>query len=101
MTIWNRHTPESHDYLIGSHECLLLFTPSCCGPFTICSGLWDCSDVLRMCVLYVIFGSKVRQRTFRCVAMDIRMLFNLRSRLLIYSAGSGENKVHVVCLHLV
>ena len=22
---------RSHDCLIGSHECLLLFTPSCCG----------------------------------------------------------------------
>ena len=21
----------SHDYRVGSHECLLLFTPSCCG----------------------------------------------------------------------
>ena len=22
---------QSHDCLIGNHECLLLFTPSCCG----------------------------------------------------------------------
>ena len=22
---------RSHDCLVGSHECLLLFTPSCCG----------------------------------------------------------------------
>ena len=24
------HQIRSHDCLIGSHECLLLFTPSCC-----------------------------------------------------------------------
>ena len=24
---------QSHDCLVGSHECLLLFTPSCCGEF--------------------------------------------------------------------
>ena len=31
-TIWKRHTPEpeSHKCLVGSHECILLFTPSCC-----------------------------------------------------------------------
>ena len=27
-----RHTPElSHDCIVGIHECLLMFTPSCCG----------------------------------------------------------------------
>ena len=31
-----------HDCLIGSHECLLLFTPS----FIICSGLCACTDIL-------------------------------------------------------
>ena len=42
-----------------------------------------------MCVLYVNFGSKVRPRTFWFVAMR-------RSRLLLYSAGSGVNRVQVV-----
>ena len=46
-----------------------------------------------MCVLYVSFESKVRPRTFVCVAMGSEMLFILRSRLLIYSAGSGVNRV--------
>ena len=41
-----------------------------------------------MCVLYVSFGSKVRPRTFRYVAMGSAVLFILRSRLLFYSAGS-------------
>ena len=49
-----------------------------------------------MCVLYVSFGSKVRPRTFGCVAMGSNLLCILRSRLLIYSAGSGMNRVQVV-----
>ena len=49
-----------------------------------------------MCVLYVSFGSKVRPRTFGCVAMGSAVLFILRSRLLLYSAGSGVNRVQVV-----
>ena len=49
-----------------------------------------------MCVLYVSFGSQVRPRTFGCVAMGSAVLFILRSRLLLYSAGSGVNRVQVV-----
>ena len=49
-----------------------------------------------MCLLYVSFGSKVRPRTFRCVAMRSTVLFIFRSRLLLYSARSGVNKVQVV-----
>ena len=51
-----------------------------------------------MCVLYLSFGSKVRPRTFGCVAMGSAALLILRSKLLVYSAGSGVNKVHVVLL---
>ena len=47
-----------------------------------------------MCVLYVSFGSKVRPRTFGCIAMGSAVLFILR--LLLYSAGSGVNRVQVV-----
>ena len=45
-----------------------------------------------MCVLYVSFGSKVRPRTSGCVAMGsvCCLLF------IIYSAGSGVNRVQVV-----
>ena len=46
-----------------------------------------------MCVLYVSFGSKVRPRTFGCVAMRSAVLFIFRSRLLLYS---GVNRVQVV-----
>ena len=48
-----------------------------------------------MCVLYVSLGSKVRPRTFGCVAMRSVVLFIFRSRFLFYSAGSGVNRVHV------
>ena len=49
-----------------------------------------------MCVLYVSFGSKVRHITFGCVVMDSAVLCILRSRLPVYSAGSGVNRVQVV-----
>ena len=49
-----------------------------------------------MCVLYAGLGSKVRPKTFGCVAMGSAVLFMLRSRLLLYSAGSGVNRVQVV-----
>ena len=37
-----------------------------------------------------------RSRTFGCVAMGSAMLCIWRSRLLVYSAGSGVNRVQVV-----
>ena len=46
----------------------------------------------------VSFGSKVRPRSFGCVAMRSAVLFIFRSRLLLYSAGSGVNIVQVVLL---
>ena len=46
-----------------------------------------------MYVLYVSFGSKVMPRTFECVATGSALLFILRSRLLLYSAVSGVNRV--------
>ena len=44
-----------------------------------------------MCVLYTSFGSNVE-----CVVMVSVVLFILRFRLLLYSAGSGVNRVQVV-----
>ena len=49
-----------------------------------------------MCVLCVSFVFKVRPRTFGCVAMGSALMFIWRSRLLLYSAGSGVNRVQVV-----
>ena len=54
-----------------------------------------------MCMLYVSFGSKVRSRTFGCVTMRSAVLFIFRSRLLLYSVGSGVNRVQVGFLDLV
>ena len=53
-------------------------------------------EMLWICVLYVSFGSRVRPRTFGCIAMGSALLFIIRSRLLVYSAGSGVNRVQVV-----
>ena len=51
--------------------------------------------VLRCCGC-VSFGSKVRPITFGCVAMGSALLCIIRSRLPLYSAGSGVNRVQVV-----
>ena len=64
--------------------------------FIICRSLCVCAEMLWMGVLYVRLGSKVRPRTFGCVAMSSALLYIFRSRLLIYSAGSGVNRVQVV-----
>ena len=70
--------------------------PVAVSAFMICRGVCGCTEMLWMCVLYVSVGSKVRSRTFGCVAMGSALLFIVRSRLLIYSAGSGINRVQVV-----
>ena len=62
----------------------------------ICRGVCACIEMVWICVLYVSLGSKVRPRTFRCVAMGSALLFIVRSRLHVYSAGSGVNRVQVV-----
>ena len=70
--------------------------PVAVNAFMICRGLCACTEMLWMCVLYVGFGSRIRPRTFGCVAMGSALLFIVRSRLLVYSAGSGVNRVQVV-----
>ena len=70
--------------------------PVAVSAFMICRGLCACTEMLWKCVLYVSFGSKVRLRTFGCIAMGSALLFIVWSRLLVYSAGSGVNRVQVV-----
>ena len=70
--------------------------PVAVSAFMIFRGLCPCTEMLWMCVLYVSFGSKVRPRTFVCVAMGSALLFIVGSRLFGYSAGSGVNRVQVV-----
>ena len=47
-------------------------------------------------MLYVSLGSQVRPSTLGCVAMGSAVLFNLKSRLPLYSARSGVNRVQVI-----
>ena len=68
--------------------------PVAVSAFMICRGLCASTEMLWICVLYVSFGSKLRPRTFGCVAMGSALLFIVRSRLLVYSAG-------LFCLNLV
>ena len=70
--------------------------PVAVSAFMICRGLSACTEMLWMCVLYVSFGSKVRLRTFGCIAMGSALLCIFRSRLLVYSTGSGVNRLQVV-----
>ena len=64
--------------------------PVAVSAFMICRGLYACTEMLWMCVLYVSFGSKVRPRTLGCVAMGSALLFIDRS------SRSGVNRVQVV-----
>ena len=70
--------------------------PVAVSAFMICRGLCACTEMLWMRVLYVSFGSKVSPRTYGCVPMGSALLFIVRSRLFVYSAGSGGNRVQVV-----
>ena len=58
-----------------------LLNPVAVSVFMICRGLRACTEMLWMCVLHVSFRSKVRPRTFGCVAMGSALLFILKSRL--------------------
>ena len=67
--------------------------PVAVSDFMICRGLCACTEMLWMCVLYLSFGSKVRPRTFGCVAMGSALLF-------ILGPDSGLAKFDwKVCLH--
>ena len=48
--------------------------PVAVSAFIICRSLCVCTVMLWMYVLCVSFGSKVRPRTFGCVAMSIALL---------------------------
>ena len=75
-----------------------LLHPVAVSAFMICRGLCACTEMLWMCVLYVSFGSKVRPRTFGCVAMGSALLFIGRrsSRLMIRLTCSCDNSLQVV-----
>ena len=69
--------------------------PVAVSAFIMFSAVCAYAEMVCICEMYVSFGSKVRSITFGCVAMGCAMLFILRSRLLLFSAGSGEKRVQV------
>ena len=75
--------------------------PVAVSAFMICRGLCACTEMLWMCVLYGRFGSTVRPQTFGCVAMGSVLLCILRSRFLIYSAGSSVKMCNLFYMGLV
>ena len=88
------------DHMEEAYFKACLMNVSFCLPHTvdvsaviICNGLCACTEMLWMCALYVSFVSKVRPRTFWCVAMGSAALFILRFRLFLYSAGFWVNRV--------
>ena len=49
-----------------------------------------------MCLLYVSFGSRVSPSIFGMMFMGSVMLYIYSSSCVLYSAGSGVKRVHVV-----
>ena len=52
--------------------------------------------VISMCLLYVSLGSKVSSSIFGLMFMVSVMLYICSSSCVLYSAGSGVKRVHVV-----
>ena len=87
----------SHNCLVGIHECsFCLPHPRTVSVYMICRGSCAYTEMLWMGVLYVSFESKVRPRTYGRIAIRSNLLCIFRSRLLVYYAGSGVNRVQVV-----
>ena len=86
MTIWKRAYSRAGlmtALLVAMSVSFCLPHPVAVSVFIICSGVCACTEMLLMCVLYVSFGSKVRPKTFGCVAMRSAVLFIFRSRYLL------------------
>ena len=89
---------RSHDCFIGRHECLILFTPSCrCECFyhlqwPVCLY----GDVGNLVCCMWILGLRLGPEPLGALPWRSAVLFIFRSRLLLYSAWSGVNRVQVV-----
>ena len=57
--------------------------------------------MLTMCVLYVSLGSSVTPNIFWCVFMGSVVFYICRCSMVLYSAGSDANSVHVVLSGLI
>ena len=62
----------------------------------VCSDLRALVAMLSMCVLHVNLGSSVRPKIFGCMFMGNVVLCTVRPSCVLYSAGSGVNRVQVV-----
>ena len=74
--------------------------PVAVSAFMICRGLCACTGLLWMCVLYVSFGSKVRPRTFGCVAMGSALLFIIKVISSFRSLRAGSQVFALLMLFL-
>ena len=63
---------------------------------SICIVLRDLVIVISMCLLYVCLGSRVSPSIFGFMFMGSVMLSICSSSCVLYSAGSGVKRVHVV-----
>ena len=63
---------------------------------SICIVLHAFVVVIPMCVLYVSLGSRLSPSMFGLMFMGSVMLSICNSSCVLYSAGSGVNRVHVV-----
>ena len=63
---------------------------------SICIVLRALVVVISMCLLYVSLGSRVRPSIFGLMLMGSVMLSICSSSCVLYSAGSGVKRVHVV-----
>ena len=79
----------------GECECFVMQMLYVCVLCTSC-GSSQCCVLHDLQFVNAGRGCNRRPRTFGCVAMDSALLFIVRSRLLVYSAGSGVNRVQVV-----
>ena len=68
--------------------------------FSICIVLRDFVVVISMCLLYVSLGSRVNPSIFGLMFMGSVMFSICSSGCVLYSAGSGVNRVHAV-LYLI
>ena len=66
----------------------------------ICRGLCACTEMLWMCVLYVSFGSKVRPRTFGCVAMGSALFFLYEEFLFTEKFNKKTNLAYIIMYNI-
>ena len=75
--------------------------PVAVSAFMLCKGLYECTEMLWMCVLYVGFGSKVRPRTFACIAMGSALVCILGPDCSYILHGLAYTECKLFCLDLV